>query len=179
MNWAAAALRLGPHTQARVSMGQHDELGGAALPRSAPRRDASSGRGVRPARPQEDPVELAHLRAALARSHWRRGCPSYKPSTSFPRGLRALLAQVTEQDLLDLCGSTWCGAAVRHGRLDGVDFSCWPSSRRLSEDPEGRRDLYYAVSLTEDPDLRTQKVVVYPTIGFLRRREAVSGARAA
>ena len=81
-------------------MGQDDELGGAALPRSAPRRDTTPRRGVRPARPQEDPVELAHLRAArrevtggevVLHIHRRR-----RPG----EGLRALLAQVAEEDLL-------------------------------------------------------------------------------
>ena len=97
-------------------MGQHDELGGAALPRSAPRRDASARRGVGPARPQEDPVELAHLRAArrevtggevVLHIHRRR-----RPG----EGLRALLAQVAEQDLLRI-------DVVREGRrCDGRRF---------------------------------------------------------
>ena len=97
-------------------MGQHGELGGAALSRSAPRRDASPRRGVGPARPQEDPVELAHLRAArrevtggevVLHIHRRR-----RPG----EGLRALLAQVAEQDLLRI-------DVVREGRrCDGRRF---------------------------------------------------------
>ena len=114
MNWAAAAAR--PHTGVGLSMGQHGELGGAALSRSAPRRDASPRRGVGPARPQEDPVELAHLRAArrevtggevVLHIHRRR-----RPG----EGLRALLAQVAEQDLLRI-------DVVREGRrCDGRRF---------------------------------------------------------
>ena len=81
-------------------MGQDDELGGAALPRSAPRRDATPGRGVGPARPQEDPVELAHLRAARREVTGGEVVLHINRRRRPGEGLRALLAQITEEDLL-------------------------------------------------------------------------------
>ena len=118
-------------------------MGGAALPRSAPRRDTTPRRGVGPARPQEDPVELAHLRAARREVRGGEvvlhiGC-GRRPG----EGLRALLAQVAEEDLLRV-------DVVREGRRR--------HGRRLQllavrgEDPEGL--VYHAVFLAKQSDLR-------------------------
>ena len=132
-------------------MGQDDELGGAALSRSAPRRDTTSGRGVGPARPQEDPVELAHLRAARREVRGREVVLHINRRRRPGEGLRALLAQIAEEDLLRR-------DAVREGRRR--------HGRRLQllavrgEDPEGL--IYDTVPLTEDPDLR---VMTYTSTG--------------
>ena len=124
-------------------MGQHDELGGAALPRSAPRRDTTSGRGVRPARPQEDPVELAHLRAARREVRGREVVLHIHRRRRPGEGLRALLAQVAEQDLLRV--DVMREGRRRHGRR-------FELLAVRGEDPEGLID--YTVPLTEDPNLR-------------------------
>merc|ERR1719163_905797 len=100
----------------------------AALPRSAPRRDTTSGRGVRPARPQEDPVELAHLRAARREVTGGEVVLHINGRRRSREGLRALLAQVAEQDLLRF-------DAVREGRRrHGRRFQLLAVR---GEDPEG------------------------------------------
>ena len=97
-------------------MGQHGELGGAALSRSAPRRDASARDVIRAARPQEDPVELAHLRAARREVTGGEVVLHINRRRRPGEGLRALLAQVAEQDLLRI-------DVVREGRrCDGRRF---------------------------------------------------------
>ena len=124
-------------------MGQDDELGGAALSRSAPRRDATPRRGVGPARPQEDPVELAHLRAARREVRGREVVLHINCGRRPGEGLRALLAQIAEQDLLRV-------DVVREGRRR--------HGRRLQllavrgEDPEGLVD--HVVLLAKQSDLR-------------------------
>ena len=123
-------------------MGQDDELGGAVLPRSAPRRDTTSGRGVGPARPQEDPVELAHLRAARREVRGGEVVLHINCGRRPGEGLRALLAQITEEDLLRV-------DVVREGRRR--------HGRRLQllavrgEDPEGLVD--HVVFLAKQSDL--------------------------
>ena len=103
-------------------MGQDDELGGAALPRSAPRRDTTSGRGVGPARPQEDPVELAHLRAARREVRGGEVVLHVNCGRRPGEGLRALLAQVAEEDLLRV--DVVREGRRRHGRRFPVRKSC-------------------------------------------------------
>ena len=132
-------------------MGQDDELGGAALSRSAPRRDTTSGRGVGPARPQEDPVELAHFRAGRREVTGGEVVLHINRRRRPGEGLRALLAQVAEQDLLRI-------DVVREGR--GRHGRRFELLAVRGEDPEGLID--YTVPLTEDPDLR---VMTYTSTG--------------
>ena len=127
--------------------------------RSAPRRDASARRGVIPARPQEDAVELAHLRAGR-REVRRREVVLHINGGRRPReGLRALLAQVAEQHLLRL-------DPVREGRgRHGRRFELLAVGR---EDPEGLVDD--TAPLAEDPnfgvvtELGREAVLQYPRL---------------